>query len=413
MKTRLFALIAIASLVGVPMLATAQEAAATTAEAPAVTAADETPDTSLREQGAKEAVITADGSQLETAASHMMLIDYNSGTVLAEKASRAKMYPSSMTKMLTLYVIFDRLKQGTVALDSQFTVSENAWRMQGSKMFVPLGGQIPLSDLIMGISVQSGNDACVTAAEGLAGSEAAFAQVMNETAKKLGMTDSNFVDSSGWPHVNHYTSARDLALLSVALVRDFPQYYHYFSAPEFTYNGIRQFNRNLLLKDTPLGVDGLKTGHTEAAGYGIALSAKELASGRRLVLIINGLESEAARAEEGKKLLTWGFRNFEEVQLASPSKPLAQAKVYMGEALQVGLAVKEPVVLSIGRMGKEKISMTVNYTGPLSAPVEKGAEVGTLKITLPNGAVKEVPVVATESVAKLGQFGRMGRLLGL
>jgi len=157
----------------------------------------------------------------------------------------------------------------------------------------------------------------------------------------------------------------------------------------------------------------LKTGHTEAAGYGITLSAKDMATGRRLILVINGLDSEAARAEEGKKLLTWGFRNFEEVALANPSKPVAQAKVYMGEAQSVGLAVKEPVVLSIGRMGKEKISMTANYTGPLSAPVEKGAEVGTLKITLPNGATKEVPLVATESVARLGLFGRMGRYLGM
>lgn len=407
MKPSLIALFAATLLALQPMHAMAQDAAT------APVAADETPDTSLREQGAKSAVTTADGSQLETAASHMMLIDYNSGTVLAEKASGAKMYPSSMTKMMTLYIIFDRLKQGSVSLDSQFTVSENAWRMQGSKMFVPLHGQIPLSELIMGISVQSGNDACVTAAEGLAGSEDAFAQIMNDTAKKLGMKDSHFVDSSGWPHVDHYTTAHDLALLGVALVRDFPEYYHYFSEPEFTYNGIRQYNRNLLLNDKPLGVDGLKTGHTEAAGYGITLSAKDMATGRRLILVINGLDSEAARAEEGKKLLTWGFRNFEEVALANPSKPVAQAKVYMGEAQSVGLAVKEPVVLSIGRMGKEKISMTANYTGPLSAPVEKGAEVGTLKITLPNGATKEVPLVATESVGRLGLFGRMGRYLGM
>lgn len=363
------------------------------------------PDTSLREEGAKAAVVTADGSKLETAASHMMLIDYNSGTVLGEKASNAKMYPSSMTKMMTLYIIFDRLKQGSVSLESQFTVSENAWRMQGSKMFVPLGASIPLEELIRGIAIQSGNDACVTAAEGLAGSETAFAQIMNETAKKLGMNDSNFVDSSGWPNPNHYTTAHDLALLSVALIRDFPEYYHYFSEPEFTYNNIRQYNRNLLLKDT-LGVDGLKTGHTEAAGYGIALSAKEMATGRRLVLVINGLDSEAARAEVGKELLTWGFRNFEELQLATPGKVLAKAPVFAGKAETVGLAVKEPLVLSMGRMGREKVSMTANYKGPISAPIAAGQEVGKLVVTLPNGATKEVPLVTTEAVEARGFFGR-------
>lgn len=363
------------------------------------------PDTTLREEGAKAAVVTSDGSKLETPASHMILIDYNSGTVLAEKASKAKMYPSSMTKMMTLYIIFDRLKQGSVSLESQFTVSENAWRMQGSKMFVPLGASIPLEELIRGIAIQSGNDACVTAAEGLAGSETAFAQIMNETAKKLGMNDSNFVDSSGWPNPNHYTTAHDLAILSVALIRDFPEYYHYFAEPEFTYNNIRQYNRNLLLKDT-LGVDGLKTGHTEAAGYGIALSAKEMATGRRLVLVINGLDSEAARAEAGKVLLTWGFRNFEELQLATPGKVLATAKVYAGKAETVGLTVKDPVVLSIGRMGKEKVTMTANYKGPITAPIAQGQEVGKLVVTLPNGATKEVPLVTTEAVEARGFFGR-------
>lgn len=371
--------------------------------APAVT--EPAPDYSLKEEGAKAAVVTSDGSKLETAASHMILLDYNSGTVLAEKASDARMYPSSMTKMMTLYIIFDRLKQGSVSMESEFTVSENAWRMQGSKMFVPLGESVPLEQLIQGIAVQSGNDACVTAAEGLAGSEMAFAQIMNETAKKLGMNDSNFVDSSGWPNPQHYTTAHDLALLGVALVRDFPEYYHYFSEPEFTYHGIRQYNRNLLLKDN-LGVDGLKTGHTEAAGYGITLSAKELATGRRLVLVINGLDSEAARAEAGKELLTWGFRNFEEMQLAAPGRVLAQAKVFAGKADTVGLTVKDPLVLSIGRIGKDKVTMTANYKGPITAPIVAGQEVGKLVVTLPNGATKEVPLVTTEAVERKGFFGR-------
>lgn len=388
-----------------PLALIAMMAFATPAFAQTDVAAEPAPDTSLREMGAKSAVVTADGSQLETAASHMILLDYNSGTVLAEKASNAKMYPSSMTKMMTLYIIFDRLKQGSVSLDSQFTVSENAWRMQGSKMFVPLGEAIRLEDLIRGIAIQSGNDACVTAAEGLAGSETAFAQIMNETAKKLGMNDSNFVDSSGWPNPNHYTTAHDLALLGVALIRDFPEYYHYFSEPEFTYHNIRQYNRNLLLKDN-IGVDGLKTGHTEAAGYGITLSAKDIATGRRLVLVINGTDTEAARAEVGKELLTWGFRNFEEVTLAAPGRKLANAAVYAGKQDTVALTVKEPVVLSVGRMGRDKVSMKANFKAPLTAPVAAGQEVGKLVITLPNGAVKEVPLVTSEAVEARGFFGR-------
>jgi D-alanyl-D-alanine carboxypeptidase (penicillin-binding protein 5/6) len=366
------------------------------------------PDNTLRDAGAKEPVATADGSQLETPASHMILMDYNSGSVLAQKAPDKRMYPSSMTKMMTLYVIFDRLKEGSLSMDNQFTVSENAWRMQGSKMFVPLGEQIPLHDLIMGIAVQSGNDACVTTAEGLAGSETAFAQIMNEEAKKLGMTNTNFVDSSGWPNENHYTTAHDLALLAAALIRDFPQYYHYFSEPEFTYHNIRQFNRNSLLRDKPLGVDGLKTGHTDAAGYGITLSAKELATGRRLVLVINGLDSEKARAEEGKNLLTWGFRNFEEVQLASPSKPIVTTHVWQGTSDTVALTVKEPLILSIGRTGRDKIKTEATYSKPLNAPVSKGQEVGTLKVTLPNGTTKEVPLVAADDVARRGFFSRIG-----
>lgn len=394
---RSFALI---SLLALPAAALAQ------AESQPAVTEDAAPDYSLKEQGAKAAVVTADGSQLETAASHMILLDYNSGTVLAEKASNAKMYPSSMTKMLTLYVIFDRLKQGSLSLDSQFTVSENAWRMQGSKMFVPLGESIPLEDLIQGIAVQSGNDACVTAAEGLAGSENSFAQIMNASAKSLGMNDSNFVDSSGWPNPNHYTTAHDLALLAMGLIRDFPEYYHYFSEPEFTYHNIRQFNRNLLLKDKALGVDGLKTGHTEAAGYGITLSAKEMATGRRLVLVINGLETEAARAEEGRKLLTWGFRNFENLQLATPGKVLAQAKVFAGTRETVGLSVKQPIVLAIGRMGKDKVKMNAVYKGPIAAPISAGQEVGKLVVTLPNGATKETPLVTTEAVERKGWFAR-------
>lgn len=370
------------------------------------------PDGTLRDAGHAETLATADGSTMETAASHVYLVDYRTGTVLAEKAGNAKMYPSSMTKLMTLYMLFERMKEGTLSLDNQFTVSEKAWRMQGSKMFVPLGAQVTLEELIRGISIQSGNDACVVVAEGIAGSEEAFARLMNAKAKELGMTGSNFVDASGWPHPDHYTTAHDLAVLSAALIRDFPQYYPYLAEREFTYHGIRQFNRNLLLAKTALGVDGLKTGHTEAAGYGIALSARQAGDGRRLVLVINGLNSEAERASEGERLLQWGFRNFDNLRLFRTDTTVTQATVWMGEKEKVGLVPAQDVVLSVPKAGRDAIRMKAEYNAPVNAPIAKGDKLGVLKITLGNGETREVPLVAAESVEKLSFFGRIPRKLG-
>ncbi len=374
---------------------------------------EDAPDPSLREAGKAATLVAADGSDLQSPASHLYLIDFTTGTVLAEKASDAKMYPSSMTKLMTLYILFDRLKQGTLSLDNQFTVSEKAWRMQGSKMFVPLGGQIPLEELLRGIAIQSGNDACVVVAEGIAGSEEAFARQMNDTAKKLGMTNSNFMDASGWPHPDHYTTAHDLALLSKALIRDFPQYYHYLSEREFTFHGIRQFNRNLLLSNTALGVDGLKTGHTEAAGYGIALSAKQAGDGRRLVLVINGLTSEAERASEGERLLNWGFHNFDNMRLVKAGQTVKSATVWMGSEKTLPLVVAQDVTISVPKIGRDGVKMAAEYNAPVKAPVKKGDKVGVLKITLPSGVTREVPLLAGADVEKLSFFGRIPRKLGM
>lgn len=371
------------------------------------------PDGTLREAGMAEKMVTADGSALESAASHVYLMDYSTGTVLAEKAGNAKMYPSSMTKLMTLYLLFERLAQGTLTLDSQFTVSEKAWRMQGSKMFVPLGGQIPLEDLLRGIAIQSGNDACVVVAEGIAGSEEAFARQMTEKARELGMTHSNFMDASGWPHPEHYTTAHDLGVLSRALIRDFPQYYHYLSEREFIYHDIRQYNRNLLLANTGLGVDGLKTGHTEAAGYGIALSAKQPGTGRRLVLVINGLSSEAERAAEGERLLSWGFHNFDNLVLFKAGQVVKEATVWMGKGKTVPLVVENNVVMSVPKIGREGMKITAEYHAPVKAPVKKGDKLGVVKITAANGDTREVPLVAGADVEKLGFFGRIPRKLGM
>lgn len=361
---------------------------------------------------------TADGAVLTTKASHLLLIDADTHTVLAEKGADARMYPSSMTKMLTLYLVFEKLKQGTVRLDTPFTVSEKAWRMGGSKMFVPLGVAVPLEQLIRGISIQSGNDACIAVAEGIAGSETAFAKQMNDTAARLGMKGSHFMDASGWPDPDHYTTPRDLAILAEALIRDFPGYYPYFGEREFEYNGIHQFNRNTLLYDASLGVDGLKTGHTESAGYGITLSAKEPASGRRLILVLNGLDSETSRAEEGKAFLTWGFRNFKNLEIVNPGQSVTQAPVWLGKEATVPLSVKEPLMLTVP-VGVQpgSIKLIASYTKPLAAPVATGQEVGTLKVVLPTGASKEVPLITANAVERKGFFGRIfavwGSWLGL
>lgn len=352
---------------------------------------------------------TLDGSALESPASHVYLIDYATGSVLADRAGSAKMYPSSMTKMMTLYIIFGKLKDGTLALNNQFTVSQKAWLMQGSKMFVPINSQVGLEDLIRGIAIQSGNDACVVVAEGIAGSEAAFTKLMNDTAQKIGMTASHFADASGWPRPDNFTTPHDLAMLAEALVRDYPEYYHYFAEREFTYNNIRQYNRDQLLGNAALGVDGLKTGHTDAAGYGITLSAKEPGTGRRLVLVVNGLTSERERTQEGEHLLSWGFHNFKNVALFAPGQVLAHGKVWLGKADSVALAVKQPLNISVPVSGGHAAAYkaTVTYKTPLTAPVAEGIEVGKLTVTFATGSVLELPLVTAAAVERKGAFGRV------
>lgn len=399
--------------VGMLIVAGAFGFAAQAQEEPAATNSEAGLDLTLRTTAAAMPVKTLDGSAIESPASHVYLMDFDTGTVLAQKAGDAKMYPSSMTKMMTLYVLFSRLKEGTLALDSQFTVSEKAWRMQGSKMFVPLGGQIGLEDLIRGIAIQSGNDACVAVAEGIAGSEEAFAKQMNDTAKKLGMNNSNFKDSSGWPHAEHLTTAQDLAILGAALIRDFPQYYHYFGEREFSYHGIRQFNRNLLLGNPSLAVDGLKTGHTEAAGYGITLSAQDPATKRRLVLVVNGLDSDAARAQEGERLLKLGFANFANAKPFPAGYAVTSAKVWMGTDKELPLTVASDVVVTTPKTGAAPYKATITYQSPLIAPVTKGQEVGTLNLAFADGSTKELPLVAAEGTEKLAFFARALRALGL
>lgn len=347
-----------------------------------------------------------------TNAQFAIVKDLTTGQVLFEKASDQPMVPSSMTKMMTLYITFERIKEGKLKLTDTLPVSEKAWRIQGSKMFVELGNKISVDDLIHGVAIQSGNDACVVLAEGIAASEEAFAVVMNDTAKKLGMNESHFKNSNGWPEEGHVVSARDLATLAEHIIRDFPEFYPLFSQTSFTYHGITQGNRNLLLYKN-IGVDGLKTGHTEEAGYGITVSGKR--GNRRLVVVVNGLSSEKERAEEAQKLLEYGFNTFENYQLFAKDAPLGQADVWYGQKAKVDLSAKEEVVATLPRAAAnaKDIKATIHYQGPIRAPIEAGAKIADLEIDMPGQQPRIIALYASESVAPLSFFERILRSLHL
>lgn len=346
----------------------------------------------------------------DTMAKQVYLIDDTTDTVLMVKDADTMMYPSSMSKLMTLYVLFEHLKSGNISLDSRFPVSEKAWRKGGSKMFVEVGKQVKVEDLIRGIIIQSGNDACIVVAEGIAGSEEAFAQLMTETARKIGLTQSNFANASGWPDERHYMTAQDLGALAKRLIHDFSEYYHYFSGLEFTYGGIRQPNRNRLL-DKGIGVDGLKTGHTEIAGYGITLSARDEKSGRRLILVVNGLDSEDAREKESEALLRHGFSDFQVVTVANVGDVLDMAPVWFGTTEEVGVMLSDPLQTTIPLGAEKEMRASLEYHSPLSPPIFRGDEVGVLRLYRQDDLLREVPLVATADVEASGFFKRITQVI--
>jgi len=313
-----------------------------------------------------------------------------------------------MSKMMTLYVLFERLKEGRIKLDDTLAVSEKAWRTGGSKMFVQIGSRVRVDDLIQGIAVQSGNDACVVVAEGLSGSEQAFAEEMNKKAKELGLTASHFVDASGLPDPQQYMTARDLVTLARRLIVDFPQYYHYFNEIEFTFNGIKQGNRNPLLYKT-LNVDGLKTGHTEAGGYGLTASA--VRDGRRIILVLNGMSSVNERSRESEKLLDWGYREWGDYTLFKAGEKVSDADVWLGTQSTVPLISSRDFVVTLPHLSRDKMKVTVSYDGPLPAPIAKGAAVAKLSVEAPDVPTVEVGLDAAEPVERLGALGRIGAAL--
>lgn len=348
-----------------------------------------------------------DPAALQTNAAFALMMDHETGSVLFSKNGDQTMAPASMAKLMTVAILFEKLKHGELRLEDTFTVSERAWRLSvagknaSSKMFVSVGSQIRVEDLLRGIIIQSGNDACTVVAEHFSGSEEAFSELMNAEAKKIGLANSVFKNASGLPHPEMRVTAHDLAKLASYLIREFPQYYGYFAEREFSWNGIKQSNRNLLLGTYP-GADGLKTGHTEESGYGLVSSAVQ--DGRRLILVVNGLRSENERASESKRLLDLGFREFRTYALLKAGEVVGEAEVWAGEVRAVPLAVRQPVKVLMRRASREGLKVFLNYNEPVMAPVERGKELGRLKISAPGIPDMTVPVFAGATVESGGIF---------
>ncbi len=341
-------------------------------------------------------------ADFDTKAKFAVLMDYESGTVIYQKDADSRLEPASMTKLMTLAVVFNELRAGRISLDDQFFVSENAWRTGGassggSTMFAELNSQIRVEDLIRSVIIQSGNDAAIVLAEGIAGSEGTFAVMMNELAGNLGLDGSNFTNSTGLPDPNEYSTARDLAELGRYLIREFPEFYHYFSEPEMEWNGIKQANRNSLV-EMGIGVDGLKTGHTEAAGYGSVTSTAQ--GDRRLVAVVHGLTSMRERTEEARKLLTWGARAFERFTPYAAGQVVAYADVYGGTSPNVGLIGKGEIALYLPRGSRQCLSATVDYSAPLMPPISEGQQIAELRVFCNDQLVQSAPLYAAESVGQ-------------
>jgi D-alanyl-D-alanine carboxypeptidase (penicillin-binding protein 5/6) len=342
---------------------------------------------------------------IETPARQALMVDYETGAVMLEKNSDEPMHPASMSKLMTLYMVFERLKKKTLSLDDTFLVSEKAWRMGGSKMFVDINSRVKINDLLHGIIIQSGNDACIVVAEGLSGSEAAFADEMTRRGRELGLTNSVFKNSTGWPDPEHKMTARDIALLSKRIIEEFPEYYKFFSATTYTYNKIRQGNRNPLLYGTT-GADGLKTGHTEESGYGLAASV--VRDGRRIILVVNGLTSMKERAQETARLVDWGFSAFRNYALFKSGTTLDTAPVWLGKDATVPLVIDRDVTITLSRKARSDLKAKIVYDSAIPAPISKGTPVARLVITAPDLTTLELPLSAGADVERLGMFGRMG-----
>lgn len=339
-----------------------------------------------------------------TLARQALLIDATTDTILLFKDADKPMLPSSMAKLMTVFLVFEDLKAGKLRLDTKFRVSERARSMGGSRMFVEINSEITVEDLIKGVIALSGNDACVVLAEGMSGTEDAFAARMTKRARELGMTGSIFKNSSGWPVEGMVVTAKDLAVLARHTIEDFPEYYRYYALTDFTWNNIRQENRNRLLAMTP-GTDGLKTGHTEEAGYGLAAST--IRDGRRLILVVNGLPDMRSRSTEAARLIEWGFREYSNRVAFRAGETVADAEVWLGESGKVPLVATRPIAATVPVGQEGGVRVRVEYEGPVRAPVRKGDLIGRAIVqSSPGGRPVEIPLYAGADVHKLGPVGR-------
>ena len=351
-------------------------------------------------------------AEIDSSAEFAFVTDFGSGKVLMEKQPDALMKPASMAKIMTVYIAFERIADGSLSLDDTFLISEKAWRKGGSKTFVEVGKEVSVRDLLYGVVVQSGNDAAIAIAEGISGTEEGFAEEMNYVARKLGMENTVFRNSTGWPHLEQHTTARDLNILATALIREFPadkypELYPMFAEKDFTYNGIKQGNRNPLVYGTQ-GADGLKTGHTAESGYGLVGSAHR--DGQRVVMVLNGMKSMKQRSSESRRLINLMFREFKLYRFYDKDQPVDRANVWLGAKNKIDLVLEEPLHLVIARSDRRKMKVSVNWNDPVPAPITAGQAIGTLVLELPSGKTT-YPLLAAENVDGLGMFDRVGEAL--
>lgn len=331
------------------------------------------------------------------------LVDFESGQVLAEKDSDKRVEPASITKLMTAFLVDRAISEGNITADDLVTISEKAWRMKGSKMFVEVGKQVPVGELLKGLIIQSGNDASVALAEHIAGSESAFVGYMNHQAQVLGMNNTKFQNATGWPADEHYSTARDIATLTAAMIRDYPETYRYYREKEYTYNDIRQFNRNRLLwRDE--SVDGVKTGHTEAAGYCLVASAKQ--GDMRLISVVLGANSDKARTSSSQSLLNYGFRFYETHRLYGANEVLKTARLWYGEQEQVAVGVDRDIYITIPRGRYKDLEASMDIENQISAPIAQGQEMGQINIKLDEELIVSQAIVATHAVAEGSLFSR-------
>ena len=345
----------------------------------------------------------AGAQNFETTAPHAIIMDAATGRILFEKDAALPMAPASMTKIMTASLVFDRIRDGSITTETKFKVSEEAWRKGGSKMFVELGSEISVGDLLRGVIVQSGNDACIVLAEGIAGSETAFADMMTARARELGLSSATFLNATGWPAEGHEISARDLAVLARYVTQTYPEFYSLYGERSFTWNNIKQSNRNPLLGKFT-GADGMKTGHTEISKYGLVGSAKR-GEDRRIV-VVNGLETSADRSSESIRMMRAAFDSFKIYDLFDSGSAVTSAPVFMGKSETVSLVAGEDIDVGIYRPLRKKMTVRARFDGPIAAPITKGDQLGQLVVSVPGRADDRFPLLAGEDIGRKGAFGR-------